>query len=161
MDTSEPPRASTPRGNGPRRIRIGDAERDEVLTALQEHLAAGRLTVDEYEERAEQVVAARYADDLAQVLTDLPPTEAEQQRRRSARSRWQERLPLPVPLLIGLAVLAIVALPGPPFLLLPLLWIGLFVAFTRGRGRAPGWVGCHGRSGDRQDTTSHDRATIM
>lgn len=156
-----------PRGSDPRRIRIGDAEREQVLSALQEHMAAGRLTVDEYEQRTEQVVAARYADDLAQVLTDLPPTAAEQERRRSTRGpkwpKWQQwqqwqgrrgRLPLPVPLLIGLAVLAIIALPGPPFFLFPLLWIGAFFAFSRhhrGRGGRGGWGGCAPR----------DRETIV
>jgi hypothetical protein len=126
-------------GPGPddaRRVRIGDAEREEVLNALQEHLAAGRLDVDEYEQRAERVVAARYAEDLRDLLSDLPPTEAEQERRRARRAPyWQGRLPFPVPLMIGLAVLAVIALPGPPFLLFPLLWIGLFLAFARCRGQ--------------------------
>jgi hypothetical protein len=125
-------------GPGPddgRRVRIGDAEREEVLNALQEHLAAGRLDVDEYEQRAERVVAARYAEDLRDLLSDLPPTEAEQEQRRARRGPyWQGRLPFPVPLMIGLAVLAVIALPGPPFLLFPLLWIGLFLAFARCRG---------------------------
>lgn len=116
-----------------RRLRIGDAEREEALNALQEHLAAGRLDVDEYEQRAERVVAARFAEDLAEVLTDLPRTEAEQQRRAQRPPHWQGRLPFPVPLMVGLvlAVLVIIALPGPPFLLFPLLWVGLFLAFTR------------------------------
>lgn len=134
-----------PRPRGDRRqVRIGDAEREEVMTALQDHLAAGRLTVDEYEERVERVVAARYSEDLAELLTDLPPTEAQQERRRAERSPWQRPLPLPLPVLIGLAVLVIVALPGPPFLLFPLLWVGLFFAFARYRF---GWGGPYGLGG--------------
>lgn len=132
-----------------RRVRIGDAEREEVLNALQEHLAAGRLDVDEYEQRAERVVAARYAEDLEEVLTDLPPTEAEQQRRAQRPPQWQGRLPFPVPLMIGLAVLAIIALPGPPFLLFPLLWVGLFVAFTRRCGSWGHWNGATAHRGQR------------
>ncbi|HSK96451.1 MAG TPA: DUF1707 domain-containing protein [Euzebyales bacterium] len=131
-----------------RRMRIGDAERDEVLNALQEHLAAGRLDVDEYEQRAERVVAARYAEDLDEVLADLPPTEAQQQRRRQARRpQWQGALPFPVPLMIGLAVLAVIALPGPPFLLFPLLWFLLLAAFFGRRRWAArgGWDDCAGR----------------
>jgi len=131
-----------------RRVRIGDAEREEVLNALQEHLAAGRLDVDEYEQRAERVVAARYAEDLGDLLSDLPPTEAEQEQRRARRPpHWQGRLPFPVPLMIGLAVLAIIALPGPPFLLFPLLWIGLFFAFARCRGHWREWDGGGARDG--------------
>ena len=133
-----------------RRVRIGDAEREEMLNALQEHLAAGRLDVDEYEQRAERVVAARYAEDLQEVLTDLPPTAAQQERRRTTRPpRWQGRLPFPVPLMIGLAVLAIIALPGSPFLVFPLLWFGLFLAFARGCGRWGDWNTATARSGQR------------
>jgi Domain of unknown function (DUF1707) len=136
-----------------RRVRIGDAERDEVLNALQEHLAAGRLDVDEYEQRAERVVAARYAEDLAEALADLPPTQAEQQRRQADERRgadrpphWQGRLPFPVPLMIGLAVLAVIALPGPPFLLFPVLWLLLLAGFARRRwARDTSWDVCTGR----------------
>lgn len=139
MDPTNDPQA----GGDRHRVRIGDAERDEVLNALQEHLAAGRLDVDEYEQRAERVVAARYADDLEELLTDLPPTEAQRQRRREdpRPPRWQGLLPFPVALMIGVAVLAVIALPGPPFLLFPLLWIGLLFGFaSRSRGRACGYA---------------------
>lgn len=118
------------------RVRIGDAEREQVLSALQEHLAAGRLTVEEYEQRTEQAIGARYAEDLVHLTADLPPTEEERDRRRAERppwQRWQGRLPIPVPLMIGLAVLAVIALPGPPFLLFPLLWVAVFFAFARCR----------------------------
>lgn len=118
-----------------RRVRIGDAERDEVLNALQEHLAAGRLDVEEYEQRTERVVTARYAEDLGALLEDLPPTEAQRQRERQRTTgtpRWRGRPPVPVLLLVALAVIAIIALPGPPFLLFPLLWVAFFVALTRG-----------------------------
>jgi hypothetical protein len=132
MDPTNDPRA----GQDSRRVRIGDAERDDVLNALQEHMSAGRLNVEEYEERAERVVAARYAEDLAALLEDLPPTKEQQEReQRRARSTppWRGRPPFPVPLVVALAVIAIIALPGPPFLLFPLLWVGLFFVFTRGR----------------------------
>jgi hypothetical protein len=150
-----------PRPRGDRsQLRIGDAEREEVMTALQDHLAAGRLTVEEYEERAERVVAARYADDLDDLLTDLPPTEAQQERRTAEAppwAQWRRALPLPMPLLIGLGVLLIIALPGPPFLLFPLLWVGLFLAFARHRrcGGHGGWGRPYGW-GDTGRTHDHD-----
>ena len=46
--------------NGPE-LRIGDAEREAAVTALGEHYAAGRLTKEEYDERAERAWAARTA----------------------------------------------------------------------------------------------------
>lgn len=144
------PTNDTGSGHDTRRVRIGDAERDEVLNALQEHLSAGRLDVDEYEQRAERVVAARYAEDLDALLEDLPPTKAEQREQRHATRTppWHGRPPVPVPLLVALAVIAIIALPGPPFLLFPLLWIAVLFAFARGRWGWSRWdhsAPCTGR----------------
>jgi hypothetical protein len=53
-------------------IRISDAERDAAVTALGEHYAAGRLTKDEYDERASQAYAARTASALRPLFVDLP-----------------------------------------------------------------------------------------
>lgn len=60
--------------DGPRRVRIGDAERERVLNALQEHLAAGRLTVDEYDERLARAYTAKTYGELAELTADLPRT---------------------------------------------------------------------------------------
>ena len=38
--------------NGPE-LRIGDDDREAAVTALGEHYAAGRLTKEEYDERAD------------------------------------------------------------------------------------------------------------
>jgi hypothetical protein len=53
-------------------LRVSDAERDEVLTALGEHAGAGRLTLDELEDRSGQVLMAKTRGDLAAVTRDLP-----------------------------------------------------------------------------------------
>ncbi|MEO3812172.1 DUF1707 domain-containing protein [Sphaerisporangium sp. B11E5] len=55
-------------------LRIGDTERDEVMTALREHFAQGRLTHDELDERLGTALAARTAGELRRVLADLPAT---------------------------------------------------------------------------------------
>lgn len=55
-----------------RSLRIGDAERDAAISALGEHFAAGRITKDEYDERAGRVWAARFDADLEPLFTDLP-----------------------------------------------------------------------------------------
>ncbi|WP_214415410.1 DUF1707 SHOCT-like domain-containing protein [Sphaerisporangium fuscum] len=57
-------------------LRIGDAERDEVMNALREHFAQGRLTHDELDERLDAVLAARTAGDLGRVTADLPGPQA-------------------------------------------------------------------------------------
>jgi hypothetical protein len=53
-------------------LRIGDAEREEALTALGEHMTAGRLDIDEYGDRAAKVAAARTRNELVVLFTDLP-----------------------------------------------------------------------------------------
>lgn len=61
-------------------IRASDEDRQRVLTALQEHAGAGRLTLDEFTARAGLACGARTLDELAAVTSDLPA--AEQQHRR-------------------------------------------------------------------------------
>ncbi|TQM15125.1 DUF1707 SHOCT-like domain-containing protein [Pseudonocardia kunmingensis] len=53
-------------------LRIGNAERTAALKALDEHLAAGRLDVDEYADRSAAAAGAVVAADLADLFTDLP-----------------------------------------------------------------------------------------
>jgi len=74
----------------PDELRIGDAERDEVMAALREHFAQGRLTSEELDERLERTLAARTGRDLREITKDLPdlsPAPA----RAGARDRhpWQ------------------------------------------------------------------------
>ncbi len=56
-------------------LRIGDAEREAAVTALGEHFASGRLTKEEYDERAERAFAARTRSDLWPLFADLPRPE--------------------------------------------------------------------------------------
>jgi class 3 adenylate cyclase len=53
-------------------VRIGDAERQRVVDMLRRHTSEGRLTLDEFSERAGQVYAAQTQSELAAVLVDLP-----------------------------------------------------------------------------------------
>jgi hypothetical protein len=53
-------------------MRISDADRESAMTALGEHMSIGRLTVDEYGERAAQVAAAKTRQELFAQFTDLP-----------------------------------------------------------------------------------------
>ena len=41
------------------KIRASDADRDRTAAALREHLAAGRLTTEEFDERLDKVYAAK------------------------------------------------------------------------------------------------------
>lgn len=54
------------------RLRVGDAERDEVASALHEHFARGRLTRAELDERVTAALSAKTLGDLRTVTEDLP-----------------------------------------------------------------------------------------
>jgi Domain of unknown function (DUF1707) len=53
-------------------IRIGTVERNAAMKALDEHLAAGRLEVEEYGERSARASTATTAPQLAALFDDLP-----------------------------------------------------------------------------------------
>lgn len=54
------------------RYRAGDADRDRILTLLQDAYEAGRLGFDELGERQEQALRSRFTDELAPLVADLP-----------------------------------------------------------------------------------------
>ncbi|MCP2342680.1 DUF1707 and FHA domain-containing protein [Actinomadura rupiterrae] len=55
-------------------VRASDTDRDQVLRALGERLAEGRLSQDTFERRVEQVLQARSRAELDDAVRDLPPT---------------------------------------------------------------------------------------
>ena len=65
-------------------VRAGDRERREAVERLSAHAAAGRLTLEEFEERVERVQAAVYVGDLVPVEADLPAPENGARRRTHA-----------------------------------------------------------------------------
>ncbi|MFC9690791.1 DUF1707 domain-containing protein [Kribbella sp. NPDC056951] len=130
-------------------MRIGDAEREEAVRRLGEHYEAGRLTAEEHGERVEAALRARTGDELAAIFGDLPtdrerpPHEARtgapggRGPRGQGRPGWAGRGPfgrIPVPLLVALGVIALVASVGcvvggghPPVLLIAALVAGVIV----------------------------------
>src|SRR3954447_917489 len=72
------------RGDGlqPVRVRASDDEREAVASVLAEHVAVGRLSPSEHEERLTELYASRFQDQLTHVLRELPPQS--QRRRRPA-----------------------------------------------------------------------------
>jgi hypothetical protein len=70
---------------GNAKIRASDADRDRVAVALREHLAAGRLTVEEFGDRLERAFAARTLGDLEDLMADLPGDDLEQLNQAEAQ----------------------------------------------------------------------------
>jgi hypothetical protein len=60
------------------RTRASDADRDRTAAALREHLAAGRLTAEEFNQRLDQVFAAKTLGELDEAMTDLPGADLAQ-----------------------------------------------------------------------------------
>lgn len=56
-------------------IRIGDSERDQAVSDLGDHFAAGRLNREEFDDRADQAMQARFSTELAPLFADLPATQ--------------------------------------------------------------------------------------
>lgn len=117
-----------------KRVRIGDAERDQAVSLLSEHFVAGRLTQAEFEERSEVVTRARYADDLEPLFDDLPPSKELQVAQAPASLRRRPGSPPPFLMLapflmIGLVVTS-VALTA-PWLLWGMFWIVLISGMSR------------------------------
>ena len=103
-------------------VRASDAERERAGELLRVHATAGRLTVDELEQRLERVYAARTGRELRAELADLP---AERPRRRARRPA----APVPFPLVV-LLIVAAGAVTG-AWWLLWLIWPAVMVL---GRG---------------------------
>jgi len=66
----------------PRDHLVSDADRDRAVASLREHVADGRLTLEEFSERASAALAARTSGELEQLAADLPPPPAPTARRR-------------------------------------------------------------------------------
>lgn len=70
-------------------MRAGDADRERLVEQLREHHAAGRLTLDEFDERMTKAYAAKTYGELRTLTRDLPVDLAElnvqQARQRTAQ----------------------------------------------------------------------------
>jgi hypothetical protein len=76
------------------RLRASDADREQAVAALRTHVADGRITVEEFSDRAAAAYDARTLGDLAAIASDLPPTEPLRlndggEGRRRNRPAWQ------------------------------------------------------------------------
>jgi Domain of unknown function (DUF1707) len=76
----------------PATLRVADADRERLGDELREHLVAGRLSQEEFEERLERALEARTQGELDSLRGDLPMSadgvrRAQAERRRHLRRR--------------------------------------------------------------------------
>ncbi|HEY3562823.1 MAG TPA: DUF1707 domain-containing protein [Kribbella sp.] len=118
-----------------KRVRIGDAERDQAVSLLSDHFVAGRLTQVEFEERSEQATRARYADELEPLFDELP-TSMELQPAQAGNLR---RRPGPPPAFLMIAPFLMIALVissvalAAPWLLWGMFWVVMISGISRRR----------------------------
>ncbi|WP_158892028.1 DUF1707 SHOCT-like domain-containing protein [Amycolatopsis anabasis] len=100
-------------------LRLSDAERQEAMDALSEHVRTGRLDIDEFGARSAKVSAAKRLSDLSPIFADLPAPRpavlAEYAAARPARDtgspRALSRLPssaVPIAAIAGLILIFLV-----------------------------------------------------
>ena len=65
-------------------IRASDEDRSRTAAALGEHYAAGRLTLEEFQERLDKVYAATTLGELDRLMADLPGTDLSRLPERRA-----------------------------------------------------------------------------
>jgi class 3 adenylate cyclase len=75
---------------GPPAQLVSEAERDQTVTLLREHVVVGRLTLDEFSERVGLALAAHTRADLSAAMAALPTlaTPQEESTRRRVRRRF-------------------------------------------------------------------------
>jgi hypothetical protein len=125
-------------------IRIGDDEREAAVTALGEHYAAGRLTKEEYDERADLAWQARTRSALLPLFADLPRPVAPATRPASpavggrgpgagGRRGWS------APAVLLLVLLAFLLAAKAPLLLIAVIAAVLFLRHRHAPHRRGPW----------------------
>jgi hypothetical protein len=131
------------------RLRASDADRDRVAALLREHHAAGRLTVEEFQERLSAAFAAKTTGELTELMADLPAIDLYQLPDRSITPGNQrrasgevDRQPLSDAAARTAAVFTAIGLYVVSGVVFHIWWIPwwfiiLFVAFRMARRRRP------------------------
>ncbi|GEL25705.1 hypothetical protein PSU4_46590 [Pseudonocardia sulfidoxydans NBRC 16205] len=95
--TQEPSQGEPPalrKEPGPPALRIGTAEREAAAKALDAHLEAGRLGVEEYADRSAAAAGATVASELQALFTDLPAPHPQLPGQPTTEPTPTSRLPV-------------------------------------------------------------------
>ena len=75
-------------GDGGLEHRVTDVERERAIEMLKAQTAAGRLTLEEFSERAELAWTAKTRGDLEELTRDLPTESIDPVSRQLPATRW-------------------------------------------------------------------------
>lgn len=101
-------------------IRVGDFERDEAIRRLTTHHSAGRITIEEFDDRVARALDAKTAGDLTAIFDDLPDAPFDQPATQPAGP------PAPAPVQYG-PVLSVEAHQPQPFVRSPWFFWAIFM----------------------------------
>jgi hypothetical protein len=120
-------------------IRISDVEREDALGKLGEHMAAGRLDIDEYGERTAKVATAKTRGELLSLFGDLPEPKPVFGQPRPLAPRERGPVERYAPVIVPVAAIVIIGVVFIAFqvaFFLPFLFI-----FLLANRRGGGWHG--------------------
>ena len=121
------------------RLRVGDAERGQVIDQLADHHAAGRLTLPEFEERMTSAWTAQTGAELEALVRDLPAPAGPAPQAPAApvpRPRPDGQLRTYLAVIALLWLIWLVTGAGYPWPVWPMLGWGIGLAGHQGRA----WV---------------------
>jgi hypothetical protein len=115
-------------------LRVGDAERGQVIDQLADHHAAGRLTLAEFEERMTSAWSARTGAELEALVRDLPaPARPASRAPAVPRPRLDDRTRTYLAVMALLWLIWLVTGAGYPWPIWPMLGWGIGVVGHQGR----------------------------
>lgn len=93
-------------------MRLSDAEREDAMDVLGEHVRTGRLDIDEFGTRSAKITQAKTVAELAPLFEDLPSPRpsvlvrgAVTETASSAPARWLNVGAMPLVAVLAIAVL--------------------------------------------------------
>lgn len=131
---------SVPSERGRAGLRASDADREQIATLLRESFTAGRLTIDELEDRLARAYRSRFLGELDSLVRDLP-VGSDHNAFTSRRPRRSRTFHVPGFVLLAVIVVAIWAVIATLhfFPIFPLIFFWFF--FGRGwRRRTPAYI---------------------
>jgi hypothetical protein len=109
------------------RMRAGDTDRQRGVEQLGKHFGEGRLTVEEFDERAIRAHGSVYLDELPALTADLPRDPEQHPQPHRGPTRSPRRVPgilvLLIAMLLAWSMVAAVVYGVPPL-------FGLFILFV-------------------------------
>jgi len=78
---------------GDPKIRASDDDRERTVSLLREHHAAGRLTLEEFNERLDKAYAAKTLGELDELMSDLPAIDLYRLPDASLPPHYRRQIP--------------------------------------------------------------------